>query len=130
MNNQDKRALVKLLTKKKKEMKNKNIQIAKTTVLKRPRVNNKHVTEINYKELVILYDLLKEKPNLSNVEVENLIEQNAVSFPFLKKCLISIYDFVSELRCNGPYYIAKEMSRQGKEIDHINNNIFKPDNKD
>ena len=127
MNNQEKKELVKLLTEKKKEIKNKNIQIEQATVLKKPRVDKKYVTENNYKELVVLYEMMREKPDISLEDVEKLIQQNAISFPFLNKCLISIYDFVSELRCNGPYYIAKEMSRQGKEIDYINENI-KPKN--
>lgn len=129
MNNQEKRQLIKVLIEKKKSLKDKTIQIEKTTILKRPRVDKKYVTESNYKELVVLYDLIKENSNITNVEIETLIENNAINFPFLKKCLMSIYDFVSELRCGGPYYIAKEMSRQGKEIDYINNYILKS-NKD
>ena len=124
MKNQETKQLVKIMTEKKKELKNKNIQIEKTTILKRPRVDKKYVTESNYKELLVLYDLLKGKPELNDAEVASLIEKSEAKFPFLKECLDSIYNFVTELKCNGPYYIAKEMSRQGKEIDYINKNLI------
>ena len=129
MKNHEQKSLIKLLTEKKKEMKNKNVIIERTAILKKPRVDKKYVSDSDYKELLSLYDLIKENSNITNVEIESLIENNAMNFPFLKKCLMSIYDFVSELRCGGPYYIAKEMSRQGKEIDYINNYILKS-NKD
>ncbi|MBE7707054.1 MAG: hypothetical protein E7Z91_07445 [Cyanobacteria bacterium SIG30] len=120
MNNQEKRQLVKLLSEKKKKLKNKVVPIEQVTVIKRPRIDKKYVSDNDYKELVILYDTMKEKPEVSIQSIEYFIEHNSSSFPFLKKCLMSIYDFVSELRCNGPYFIAKEMTRQGREIDYIN----------
>jgi len=127
MNKQENKRLVKLLTEKKRELKHKNIQIEQITLIKRPRIDKKYVSDNDYKELVVLYETLKEKSDLSIAEVEKLIVQNSVNFPFLKKCYDSIYDFVSELRFGGPYYIAKEMSRQGKQVDYINTNILKSD---
>ena len=127
MNNNSRKQLVKLLTEKKKKLKDKNIQIEKPTIIKKPIVDEKYVSECDYKELVALYELIKEMPNLSNYELENIIEQNHNSFPYLTKCLNSMYDFITELRCGGPYSIAREMARQGKELDHINNHIFKSD---
>jgi len=109
-----------LLIEKKKNIKDKSVTIEKTTILRKPRVDKKYVSDSDYKELVIMYDVIKDNSNLTNTEVENLIIKNSNHFPFLKKCNDSIYDFVTELRCGGPYVIAKEMSRQGREIDYIN----------
>ena len=130
MEKKEQRNLVKQLIEKKKAFKDKSVIIEKTTILSRPRVNKKYVSDSNYKELLVLYDFMKDNSDLCISEIENLIEHNALSFPFLKKCYDSIYDFVSYLKCNGPYYVAKEMSRQGKEIEYINNNILKSDRKD
>ena len=125
MNKQENKRLVKNLIENYKEINDQNLVIEKITVIKRPRIDEKYVSKNDYKELVALYEFLKDNPELSVSEIEKLVDENQKKFKFLNKCLESIFNFVTELKCRGPYFIAKEMSRQGREIDHINNNLIK-----
>lgn len=123
MKNQENKNLLKELTANYKEIKNKEIQVERVTVIKRPKINEKYVSKNDYKELVALYDMIKHEGSLNCKQIENMIKDNSKKFPFLFKCNQSIYDFVNELKCNGPYFVAKEMNRQGKEIEYINEAI-------
>lgn len=116
--------LVKELKDRVKATKNKNIQIEQVTIIKRPKIDEKYVTKENYKELVALYELIKNNENLNLDSVERMLDENPKKFTFLNKCNQYIFDFINELKCKGPYFIAREMSRQGKEIDYINSNII------
>ncbi len=123
MKNQENKKLIKELIESYKEIKNKEIQIRSITVIKRPKISEKFVSKNDYKELVALYDIIKHEGSIDVAKIENMITANAKKFPFLMKCCESIYDFVNELRCNGPYFIAKEMTRQGKEIEKMQKDI-------
>lgn len=125
MNKIENKTIIKQLTDKIHEMKNKNIQFERVTVIKRPKIDEKYVTKENYKELVSLYEVIKNNEEISVDSIERMLDENPKKFAFLNKCNQFIFNFVVELKCNGPYFIAKEMSRQGKEIDYINNHLMK-----
>ena len=123
MKNQESKKLVKELILKLKQIKDVEIKFTKNKIIKCHNIDEKYVTKRNYKELVALFALLKDDNDFDAKKYEKMIDQNAKKFPFLFKCYESIYDFVSELKFGGPIFIAKEMSRQGKEIDYIHGNV-------
>ena len=125
MKNQESKKLVKRLTEKLKQVKNEDIVLSRNAAVRTIEINEKYVTKNDYKQLVALYNQLKEDAILDVAKYEYMIKTNASKFPFLFKCSQSIYDFVRELRFGGPFYIAKEMCRQGKEIDYINEHFQK-----
>ena len=120
MKNQETKKLVKELTEKIKKTRDEKIVFTKNTIVKGHNFDEKYVTKNDFKELVALYNVIKNDDVLDTKKYEDLINDNAKKFPFLFKCNESIYDFISELRWHGVYFIAKEMCRQGKEIDYIN----------
>lgn len=122
---QDNKKLVKELTQKLKENRDIDFRFERISIVKKPQIDEKIVTKANYRELVVLYESIKNKDGVNIQEIENIIEGNEKKFPYLYKCNQSIYNFVVELRCNGPYYIAKEMTRQGKEIQRMQQDIEK-----
>ena len=125
MKNQESKKLVKELTLKLKQIKDEEITIAKNTINRKSKIEEKYVSLSNYKELIALYNLIKIDVVFYAQKYEDMIVENSKKFPFLFKCNQSIYDFVSELKYGGPLHIAKEMNRQGREIDYINENYGK-----
>lgn len=120
MKNKENKKLVKELLQRLKQNEYKELPVEKITVIKKPRIDKRYVTDKDYKELVVLYEHMKSTQDFSYLDIEATIMKHKSKFPFLFKCNESIYNFVEELYCSGPYLTAKEMSRQGKEIAKYN----------
>ena len=125
MINQERKKLVNELVARIRKVKDGDITLTKSKINNGHNVDEKYVSKKDYKELVALFEILKNDNYFVAHTYEKMIDENHKKFPFLFKCNHSIYDFVTELKCGGPYYIAKEMCRQGKEIDYINKHIGK-----
>ena len=125
MNKETTKHLIKELTQRIKNVKCEELSINDSKIIKQPSIDTKYITEKNYKELVGLYNYMKAQESLDLTAIERFVDVNKIRFPYLHKCNESIYDFASTLLCSGPQFIAREMTRQGREIDYINNNIIK-----
>lgn len=123
MNKIENKKLLKELTDKIRKVTKQELEIKKSNVIKQPEIDFKYVSKNNYKELIGLYNYMKAQESLDLSELERFIDKNKVRFPYLYKCNESIYDFASTLLCSGPQFIAREMTRQGKEIEYITENI-------
>lgn len=115
---------VKALTKSIKEVKDSELIIKSNSVIKKPKIDEKYISMKDYKEVVGLYNYVKELEILSEgyvdfAQIENDIFNNSKKFKYLKECCEAIYNFVSTLRFYGPINIAKEMTRIGRANDKL-----------
>ena len=120
MNKREQKNLIRKLTDKIKNTTYEDLKIKNNPLHKRKQILDKYVSIDDYKQLVGFYKFLKSFNEIDYVVIENLIDSNK-KFTFLKKCQQSIYQFTQTLYCFGPQYVAQEMSRQGKEVEYINN---------
>lgn len=119
------RKLIKMLVERIKQTQDDEIEYSTNLIHKKPMVDAKYVSPKNYKEIVGFYNFIRDNQDLNDDELESILTNNKFRFEYLNKCNDCIFEFISTLRCRGPKYIAKEMTRQGKEIEYINKNLIK-----
>lgn len=113
---------VKDLTRSIREVKDSELIIKFNSAIKKPKIDEKYISRKDYKEVVGLYNYVKELDISSEgcvdfAQIENDIFNNGKKFKYLKECCESIYNFVSILRFYGPANIAKEMTKIGRVND-------------